>query len=139
MGESWDLVFLNIFIFSLLNLSENTRKPSAEARTDKTLKLQLSSCKYAQVLEGEGENCLCFYKTSLEKSENTLYQARVSDLLCPFSLWNREGVGGRTDFRFRGAESVDSKTEFKKYRKGIKGKAGPLPVPATKTHAFHEH
>ena len=32
-------------------------------------------------------------------------------------------MAARTDFRFLGLESVDSETEFKKYRKGIKGES----------------
>lgn len=48
--------------------------------------------------EGGGELVLCFYKTSLEKSENTHTQARRSRLALPLGLWNREGLAGREQF-----------------------------------------
>lgn len=64
-----------IYIF-LLNLSENNYgNSSAEARTDVLLKLQLSSVNMHKSWEGGSELILCFYKTSLEKSENTSHQA----------------------------------------------------------------
>lgn len=102
-GDSWDLGFsIYIYIF-LLNLSENNYgNSSAEARTDVLLKLQLSSVNMHKSWEGGGL-VLCFYKTSLEQSENTPIRPaglRVALPLGPPESGIPRGLAARADFRF---------------------------------------